>query len=236
MKKTQKELLNEELGRFMSINTYVVNMNEQELESAEEEPSTELPTEMGDEEPIEDVEVSDESSEDELGGGLSGSLAGGSEEIEADLEADVEIESDSEEGTEEVDVTDLVDGQKELEEKFKSTEEKISQSVEKVDGVFSKLDDLEAKMGELDKLYSAIGDLGDKIEKSIPKTPEQKLELRSLDSYPYNQKLTDFFDDKEVEMDVTGKDEYVLTTDDVKNMSDNDIKGTFVAPEEVEEN
>ena len=37
-----------------------------------------------------------------------------------------------------------------------------------------------------------------KIEKYKPKSPEQKLELRSLDSYPYNQKLTDFFDDKRV--------------------------------------
>ena len=31
MKKTQEELLNEELGRFMSINKYVGTINEQEL-------------------------------------------------------------------------------------------------------------------------------------------------------------------------------------------------------------
>ena len=29
------------------------------------------------------------------------------------------------------------------------------------------------------------------------KTPEEKLELRSLDSGPFNQKLSDYFEDKE---------------------------------------
>jgi len=37
-------------------------------------------------------------------------------------------------------------------------------------------------------------------------------------------------------MDVTGKDDYVLTSDDVKNMSEKDVKDSFVAPDEVEEN
>ena len=234
MKKTQEELLNEELGRFMSINKYVGTINEQEL-GGEEEVSTELPTGLDTETPeLEDeVETEDEVSTEEPGGGLDDALST-TEELPMGDEEELETTEDSD--TEEVDVTDLVDGQKELEEKFKSTEEKISQSVEKVDGVFSKLDDLEQKMGELDKLYNAIEDLGDKIEQAKPKTPEQKLELRSLDSYPYNQKLTDFFDDKEVEMDVTGKDEYVLTSDDVKNMSEKDVKDSFVAPDEVEEN
>ncbi len=233
MKKTQEQLLNEELGRFMSINKYVGTINEQELDG-EEEVSTELPTGLDTEIPeLEDeVETEDEvSTEEPETGGLDDAL---STTEELPMDDDVEPSEDSD--TEEVDVTDLVDGQKELEEKFKSTEEKIDQSVEKVDGVFSKLDDLEQKMGELDKLYNAIDDLGDKIEQAKPKTPEQKLELRSLDSYPYNQKLTDFFDDKEVEMDVTGKDDYVLTSDDVKNMSEKDVKDSFVAPDEVEEN
>ena len=51
--------------------------------------------------------------------------------------------------------------------------------------------------------------------------------LRSLDSYPYTQKLTDFFDDKKDEMEKTGKNEYILTADDVENQQPNEIKKTF---------
>ena len=139
MKKTQEELLNEELSRFMSINKYVGTINEQEL-GGEEEVSTELPTGLDTETPeLEDeVETEDEVSTEEPGGGLDDALST-TEELPMGDEEELETTENSD--TEEVDVTDLVDGQKELEEKFKSTEEKISQSVEKVDGVFSKLDD-----------------------------------------------------------------------------------------------
>ena len=243
MKKTQEQLLNEELGRFMSINKYIGGIAEQEEETAEvpaevpAEDGAELPTE---ELPAEDVpmdEPTDAGSEDEVDapetdGEEGGFGAGLDMETGDDVEMDMETSTEEGDDTEEVDVTDLVDGQKELEEKFKETEQTITQSMEKVDGVFSKLDDLESKMAELDKLYSAIDQLGQKIDQAKPKTPEEKLELRSLDSYPFNQKLTDFFDDKETEMEVTGKNEYVLTSDDVDNVSDHDIKKSFIPNEE----
>ena len=37
-------------------------------------------------------------------------------------------------------------------------------------------------------------DIEAKIEKYRQKTPQEKLELRSIDSGPFNQKLTDFID------------------------------------------
>jgi hypothetical protein len=66
-----------------------------------------------------------------------------------------------------------------------------------------------------------------KIEKYREKTPQEKLELRSLDSGPFNQKLTDFFTDKSEDIEKTGKNEYVLTTDDVEDYSPSEIKNTF---------
>lgn len=134
------------------------------------------------------------------------------------------------EDTEEVDVTDLVDGQKNLESKFEDTEKKMSDTTTKVDGMFSKLDDLEAKIGELNQLYDAINNLSAKIEASRPKKPEEKLELRSLDSYPFNQKLTDYFRDKEPEMEISGKNDYVLTSDDVEQGQTSDVAKSFTPP------
>jgi hypothetical protein len=53
------------------------------------------------------------------------------------------------------------------------------------------------------------------------------LELRSYDSYPFNQKLSQFFDDKQEDMEKTGKNEYVLTSDEVEDINTNDIKNSF---------
>jgi hypothetical protein len=47
--------------------------------------------------------------------------------------------------------------------------------------------------------------------------------------------LTDFFDDKKQEMEETGKNEYVLTSDEVQEYSPNEIKGTFNEFDEIKE-
>ena len=91
----------------------------------------------------------------------------------------------------------------------------------------SKLEDLESKLSAMDSIFDKINSLETKIEKYREKTPEEKLHLRSLDSYPYNQKLTDFFVDKQGEMEQSGKNEYVLTDEDVESFSPNEIKKTF---------
>ena len=79
----------------------------------------------------------------------------------------------------------------------------------------------------MDQIMSKLNSLESKIEKYRQKSPEEKLNLRVFDSYPYNQKLTDFFDDKKEEMEKTGKNEYVLTDDQVSDINVNDIKNSF---------
>jgi hypothetical protein len=132
---------------------------------------------------------------------------------EVDAEGDTEGEGESEE----IDITDLVTSQQEIQAK----------QDEFMDGIFSKLDDLESKLSHMDQIMDKINSLEAKFDKYREKTPEEKLMLRSLDSYPYNQKLTDFFDDKKSEMEDSGKNEYVLTSDDVENFSPNEVKKTF---------
>jgi hypothetical protein len=121
------------------------------------------------------------------------------------------------EGTEELDITDLVTSQKNIE----------SKQEEYFNNLFGQLETLQSKLGDMDKLVSKIDSLESKIEKYRPKTAQEKLELRSLDSGPYNQKLSDFFVDKEEEMEKSGKNEYVLTTDEIKDFSPSEIKDSF---------
>jgi hypothetical protein len=119
--------------------------------------------------------------------------------------------------TEELDITDLVKSQKKVEEKQE----------EYFNNLFQHLTDLESKLGEMDGIMNKLNDLETKIEKYRDKTPQEKLELRSLDSGPFNQKLSDFFEDKEEDMEKSGKNEYILTQDEVEDFSPNEIKKTF---------
>lgn len=137
--------------------------------------------------------------------------------IDVASDPDVEEVGKEEDEKEELEITDLVDSQKNLEQK---QEEYFNQ-------LFSQLENLESRLGEMDKLVGAINSLEQKVEKYRPKTPEEKLELRSLDSGPFNQKLSDFFDDKMDDMEKSGKNEYVLTTDEVEDFSPKEIRTTF---------
>lgn len=128
-------------------------------------------------------------------------------------------------GEEEIDITDLVSTQMDIKDKQEAF----------MDSMFRRLDDLQSKLEGMDEILDRIQNLESKFDKYREKTPEEKLELRSLDSYPYNQKLTDFFDDKQVEMEKTGKNEYVLTSDEVENFSPNEVKKTFNIYDETEE-
>ena len=139
-----------------------------------------------------------------------------------DVANDPEVEELGDEGEEEgnkeeLDVTDLVASQKNMEQKQE----------EYFDNLFNQLKTLEEKLGEMDNLVTTINNLEAKFDKFRPKTPQEKLELRSLDSGPFNQKLSDFFEDKEPDMEKSGKNEYVLTTDDATNYSTSDIETSF---------
>ena len=136
------------------------------------------------------------------------------------VDAEGKSEEDKGEGSsdsEELDITELVDAQKNIQTKQDDYFENL----------FNQLNTLEQKLGEMDTIMNKLNSLENKIEKYREKTPQEKLELRSYDSYPFNQKLSQFFDDKHEEMEKTGKNDYVLTSDDVTDINVNDIKNSF---------
>jgi hypothetical protein len=150
----------------------------------------------------------------------------GSEPI--DVENDPDVEKIDDEGnsdekkdgssdSEELDITELVTAQKDIQ----------SKQDDYFENLFGQLNKLESRLGEMDAIMNKLNALENKIEKYREKTPQEKLELRSYDSYPFNQKLSQFFDDKQEEMEKTGKNDYVLTADDVTDINVNDIKSSF---------
>jgi hypothetical protein len=207
MKKIDNRIL-EEIARYNSINNYIVEQDATlPPPPGEEDPNALPPTPGG--APSTDPNV------------VPPAPAAPKTPQPVDLENDPDVEKigkdDTTGKTEEMDITDLVKSQKKVEEKQE----------EYFDNLFQHLNNLESKLGEMDGIMAKLNDLEMKVEKYREKTPQEKLELRSLDSGPFNQKLSQFFDDKEEDMEKSGKNEYVLTQDDVEDYSPIEIKKTF---------
>jgi hypothetical protein len=148
-----------------------------------------------------------------------------------DVATDPDVEEVTPEGeggegdVEELDITDLVDSQKTMADKQE----------EYFENLFNQIKTMEDKLAEMDSLVQKIDLVDAKLEKYRPKTAQEKLELRSLDSGPFKQNLADFFKDKEEDMERSGKNEYVLTKDDVENYSASEIEQSFNEPMEDED-
>ncbi len=151
--------------------------------------------------------------------------------LPTDPVADVPMEDK----TEEIDITDLVNMTKSIKKDLDNKNTENTEVVSKMDDVFTKLNDLEQKLSQMDSLLSKIDELGNKVETMKEKTPQEKLELRSLDSYPFNLNPQQFFAQKQPEMQQSGKNEYVLTKQDIDDYSLDSIRNSFNPEQEEDE-
>ena len=192
----------EELKRYNSINRYI---NEQD---AALPPHPDAPAPTGEELPL-----LPPAPETPPTGGAS------TPPVPVDVKNDPDVEKldGNSDKKEELDITDLVKSQKNDEEK----QEEYFQNL------FSQLTNLESKLSDMDTIVNKLNSLEAKIEKYRIKTPEEKIQLRTLDSGPYNQKLSDFFEDKQEDFEKSGKDQYILTQDEVENYQPSEIKKSF---------
>lgn len=144
------------------------------------------------------------------------------EEPTADMSGEVEL-----------DVTELVKGSQDA----KASADEANNKIEQLMGM---VDKLENQLTSMKQISDKIDKLEFELEKRAP-TPEEKIQLRSLDSYPFNIKLTDFWADKTGQYDVLNageekEKEYELTQSDVdSDYSDETIKNTFDTTEYEEE-
>ena len=149
---------------------------------------------------------------------------------------DIESEEDSE--VEEIDVTDIVkraDDAKDYSEKaVKAAEEGKNM----ITDLMAKFDALQQSLSKIDSVANEINTIKADIQSQKPK---EKLELRSLDSYPFNVKLTDYWNDEKLKSnyevssgapDAQSQDGEVkvwkLDPNEAKDFSNVDIKKSFV--------
>ena len=251
--KFDPKLLKEELNRFKLLENYNFYTGKQELpeydelilgdrqldeeeDESPEQSADDISKELGlDTPPAEDNQgdtpeaepaPEGDAPEGDMGGDDSLNFGGEQDGTPEAAPAPAPVEPESNDV--EVDVTELVKGSEEA----KEAADKASQNSEML---LQKLADLEARISNMDAVSGKIEELENEIIKRNP-TPVEKLEMRSLSSYPYSQKLTDYWADKKGAYDVMGneeKEEYTLTQDDVENSySEGDIKQSFTVKDD----
>lgn len=145
---------------------------------------------------------------------------------------------DEESDVEEIDVTDIV----KKSEDAKSYSEKAVKAAEEgksmITDLMSKFDALQNSLSKIDTVANELNVIKKDIQSQKPK---EKLELRSLDSYPFNVKLTDYWNDEKLKdnyeinggkPDAESPDGEVkvwkLDPNEAKDFSNLDIKKSFV--------
>lgn len=240
--KNKKKLLNEELKRFNMLNEYSFYVPEGDdpegdaenlllgVDEAEDEDGADLEG-LGDE-----LGVEPEGGEDP-----ADDFSDMDADVEADVDVDADIDADLDLGSDvddeslpveapedevELDVTELVNSTDEA----KMAADEANSKVDQLMGMVSKL---ETQLGDISTIGAKIDNLENELEKRAP-TPEEKIEMRSFDSYPYNLKLTDFWKTQEGKYDVLGDEsegqpeEYTLTQDDVDSeYSESDVRSSM---------
>jgi Skp family chaperone for outer membrane proteins len=245
IKKMANKELNEDLNRFKTLLGYDpakgneinerLKPNREAYYLTEEEPEED--TEEGG-----DFDFGDEGNPEEEGGfGGEESKGGdfdfgdegspeeeGEEEIEdefgtaSEFSAADELEVEDED-VEEIDVTAIVNSSDEAKEMAQQAVTVGQENSSYLQSLTDKLSNLEAQLSKMDTIASKIG----KLEQDI-KTPEERLELRSLDSYPFNQKLSDYWEEK-----AKTDDRYRISTGE--NFEDGQQKEYVLNPKDVED-
>ncbi len=209
--------LQEELNRYNSINNY----GKKPINEQEELDPTDLPT--GDapegDAPVDDIPVDDVPVDD----------------VPAD-DAPVDVEEPAGDfDTEEIDITDLVNMTQNIKNDLDSSKSDNDAVLGKMGDLFGKLDDLESKLSQMDDVMTKIDGLESKVTQMKEPTPQEKLEMRSLDSYPFNQNPSDFFSQKQSEMKKSGKNEYVISKSDLEDINSGEMRASFGEKEDEDD-
>lgn len=230
-KKFNPELLKEDLKRFKLLTEYDFYQEKKEMPEYKDA-LAEVDEEPEDLEPEEEVNAAADQVASDLGVDDENGDMGenpGDEPVEEPMDSptDAPVPPPVEEPASddvEIDVTSLVKGS----EDAKHSADMATHNTEML---LQKLGNLEQRMNSMVAISAKIEDLEKEVIKRNP-TPVEKLEMRSFDSYPFNQKLTDYWADKEGAYDVMGKNkkpkEYVLTKTDIdSDYTDNNIMKSF---------
>lgn len=162
--------------------------------------------------------------EDPMGGDPMGGMEEGGEQEEDDV----------------IDVDDLTDAQEKVNDKVNSVGRDLGNVDKKIGKLIGAIETLQNMFNQNNE---KIEDLKREIEKRNP-TQTEKLNLRSIDSYPFVDKPTDYWAKKTAnsnysvyaDNDEPTTQEYVITNNDVDDFTERDIEDSFSISDELDQN
>ena len=168
--------------------------------------------------------------DDPMAGGMPGGGPMGDELDEEEPEEEDDV----------IDVDDLTNAQEEVNDKVNSVGRDLGQVDKKIGSLLGAIETLQ---GMFDQNNKKIEDLKKEIEKRNP-TQTEKLNLRSIDSYPFSEKPTDYWQKKSAnsnysayaDNDEPTTQEYVITNDDVDDFTEREIADSFSIDDELDQN
>lgn len=149
-------------------------------------------------------------------------------------------EEEPEEEDDVIDVQDLTDAQEKVNDKVNSVGRDLGRVDDRIDKLLGAIETLQTMF---DKNNQEIADLKKEFEKRNP-TQTEKLNLRSLDSYPFKIRPTDFWNDKAAQGRYDAyadnreptTNEYVITNNDVDDFTEREIEDTFSIADDLDQN
>ena len=169
--------------------------------------------------------------QDPMGGGMPPApegMEGGLDEEEPEEEEDV------------IDVDDLTKAQEKVNDKVNSVGRDLGVVDDRIEKLIGAIENLQ---GMFDKNNQEISDLKAEFEKRNP-TQIEKLNLRSLKSFPFGEYPSDYWQNKEATSNYSAysdneeptSHEYVITNNDVDDFNEREISDSFAVADELDQN
>jgi hypothetical protein len=152
-----------------------------------------------------------------------------------DLGDEAGVEPDAEPETPEVPEltkTDLDSVEKEVE----SVEDYSKKVLTQQASIMATIQDLSDKLGNVEQLSQQVQKIGQDIEEIKPPSYQEQLEMQSTQSYPFNVKLSDYWDIPDQDETNQTPENLTIDQDDIENYDEKEIKDSlFTTGEEEEE-
>lgn len=134
-----------------------------------------------------------------------------------------------------IDVDDLTNAQERVNTKVNTVGKNLGKVDDKIQSLIDSLNNIERM---INKQNSEIETLKNEFDHRNP-LPTERLNLRSLDSYPFNIKPTDYWADKGAnsnysaygDNDESTTEEYEITNNDVDNFDEREMEKSFIPDE-----
>lgn len=137
-----------------------------------------------------------------------------------------------------IDVDDITNAQETTNNKVNTVGKNLGKVDDKITNLLQSLDKMQ-KM--IDNNNQQIEALKGEMNHRLP-TPTEKLDMRSLDSYPFNVKPTEYWRDKSATSNYQAyadneeptTDEYEITNDDVDNFNEREMADSFNVDDDMD--